>query len=120
MSFKTTTFSRPLATVRLQIHIHVHIIDGQAYPNKNNNKESLHFTGNLMRYVRAKLKEERLLELMSGNPRSLKRICNIITLALSCYPKPDISREEAFYLLLVVIMVEQWPFRYVELAARRH
>ena len=66
-----------------------------------------------MKYVREKLKEERLLELMTGNPRSLKRICNIITLALSCYPKIYISKQDAFYLLLVIIMIEQWPFRSV-------
>ena len=66
-----------------------------------------------MKYVREKLKEERLLELMTGNPRSLKRICNIVKLALSCFSEKMLTAEVALQLLLVVIMVEQWPFRQV-------
>ena len=81
------------------------------YANKKI-KPTFH-TGSLMKYVREKLKEDRLLELMTGNPRSLKRICNIITLALSCHPDSYISNEDAFCLLLVIIMIEQWPFRSV-------
>ena len=90
--------------------MYVEVISYQVYKYKI---QSEFYTGSLMKYVREKLKEERLLELMTGNPRSLKRICNIITLALSCYPKIYISKQDAFYLLLVIIMIEQWPFRSV-------
>ena len=69
----------------------------------------------LLLYIKEKLMDDRLLKLMNGNPRSMKRICNIITIALSCYPGSRVTQEQAFILLLIVIMVEQWPFRYMYL-----
>ena len=70
------------------------------------------FLEELMVYVRTQLTDKRMLPYLSKNPRSLKRLCNIITLALSCYRESGIRHEEAFYLMLVIVMVEQWPFRY--------
>ena len=66
-----------------------------------------------MKFVKAKLKDERMLPLLSPNSRQLKRLCNIITLSLSCYRSGRISDRDAFYLMLVIVMVEQWPFRLV-------
>ena len=70
-------------------------------------------TDKFMSYVQNCLRERELLELMQGNPRSLKRICNIVKLALSCFSEKMLTAEVALQLLLVVIMVEQWPFRQV-------
>ena len=67
----------------------------------------------LMSYVHTCLVDEKLLELVQGNPRTLKRICNVVTLAVSCFSDKQLSAVGAFQLLLVVIMVEQWPFRSV-------
>ena len=66
----------------------------------------------LLEYLNKVLKHQRLLDHITGNPRSLKRICNITMLSIHCYPEEiELTEEHAFALLLVIIMVEQWPFR---------
>ena len=59
-----------------------------------------------------------LMECVQGNPRTMKRIVNILLLACSLQTKDSetgsqsgISVEEAKQLLKIVIMIEQWPFR---------
>ena len=45
----------------------------------------------LMSYVHTCLVDEKLLELVQGNPRTLKRICNVVTLAVSCFSDKQLS-----------------------------
>ena len=69
-------------------------------------------TDALLRYLSDVMKHDRLLQHVTGNPRSLKRICNIVMLSLHCYPPNlELTKQKAFTLLLIIIMVEQWPFR---------
>ena len=63
-------------------------------------------------YLNQVMKHDRLLDHLTSNPRSLKRICNITMLSIYCYPEyEELTKKHAFTLLLVIIMVEQWPFR---------
>ena len=64
-----------------------------------------------MQYVKDQLKDQQLLHFVHGNPRTLKRICNIILLAISVFRDNQMNRPRALKLTLVVLMIEQWPFR---------
>lgn len=58
--------------------------------------------------------DEELMECIQGNPRTMKRIVNILLLACSLQSKEStkgITKAEGKLLLRVVIMIEQWPFR---------
>ena len=66
----------------------------------------------LLKRLNQMMKHERLLEHITGNPRSLKRICNITMFSIHCCPdRVLVTKESTLNLLLVIIMVEQWPFR---------
>ena len=56
-----------------------------------------------------KEKQGKLLECFHGNPRSIKRICNILMVAVSF--RENIDLDLAKRLFKVIVMVEQWPFR---------
>ena len=54
-------------------------------------------------------KQGKLLECFHGNPRSIKRICNILMVAVSfCV---NINLALAKRLFKVIVLIEQWPFR---------
>ena len=58
-------------------------------------------------------KEEELLNFLDGNPRTIKRLCNILLFSLSVFRGDRIDSLISTNLMYVTLMVEQWPFRLV-------
>ena len=74
-------------------------------------RKYVRFVSELMNTVSYEMKSKEFLALVSGNPRSLKRICNVVKLAINLFKEAEMEDLTALQLLALVVLFEQWPFR---------